>query len=209
MRRKTLFYTVNLIIPCMGISFLTILVFYLPSDSGEKVSSRDNGNQLGALARVRPEKGRCETSLIGSTAAEQIWAEKSWIIFKVFIIRQPTCSIRLRSQSLCQRKTSWGSKAFSSRVFTFFQAASHLEKSSLFASFLPGGWRNLERAEAPKVNKRNKWRKREGERDNFKLLSEPHQSAEGEDMNYESVYRFNEELWRVLMRQISNRRCFH
>ena len=38
MRRKTLFYTVNLIIPCMGISFLTILVFYLPSDSGEKVT---------------------------------------------------------------------------------------------------------------------------------------------------------------------------
>jgi nicotinic acetylcholine receptor len=41
MRRKTLFYTVNLIIPCMGISFLTVLVFYLPSDSGEKVSSHD------------------------------------------------------------------------------------------------------------------------------------------------------------------------
>ena len=39
MRRKTLFYTVNLIIPCMGISFLTVLVFYLPSDSGEKVTS--------------------------------------------------------------------------------------------------------------------------------------------------------------------------
>lgn len=38
MRRKTLFYTVNLIIPCMGISFLTVLVFYLPSDSGEKVT---------------------------------------------------------------------------------------------------------------------------------------------------------------------------
>ena len=39
MRRKTLFYTVNLIIPCVGITFLTILVFYLPSDSGEKVLS--------------------------------------------------------------------------------------------------------------------------------------------------------------------------
>ncbi|KAK4288611.1 hypothetical protein Pmani_038368 [Petrolisthes manimaculis] len=38
MRRKTLFYTVNLIIPCVGISFLTVLVFYLPSDSGEKVA---------------------------------------------------------------------------------------------------------------------------------------------------------------------------
>ena len=38
MRRKTLFYTVNLIIPCVGISFLTVLVFYLPSDCGEKVT---------------------------------------------------------------------------------------------------------------------------------------------------------------------------
>ncbi|XP_064459791.1 acetylcholine receptor subunit alpha-like 1 [Ornithodoros turicata] len=38
MRRKTLFYTVNLIIPCVGISFLTVLVFYLPSDSGEKIT---------------------------------------------------------------------------------------------------------------------------------------------------------------------------
>ncbi|XP_039306574.1 acetylcholine receptor subunit alpha-like 1 isoform X2 [Solenopsis invicta] len=38
LRRKTLFYLVNLIIPCVGISFLSVLVFYLPSDSGEKVS---------------------------------------------------------------------------------------------------------------------------------------------------------------------------
>lgn len=40
MRRKTLFYTVNLIIPCMGLSFLTVLVFYLPSESGEKASKK-------------------------------------------------------------------------------------------------------------------------------------------------------------------------
>ncbi|KAH7637673.1 Acetylcholine receptor subunit alpha-like 1 [Dermatophagoides farinae] len=38
LRRKTLFYTFNLIIPCVAISCLSILVFYLPSDSGEKVS---------------------------------------------------------------------------------------------------------------------------------------------------------------------------
>ena len=41
MRRKTLFYTVNLIIPCVGISFLTVLVFYLPADSGEKASGEE------------------------------------------------------------------------------------------------------------------------------------------------------------------------
>lgn len=38
LRRKPLFYTVNLVTPCLGISFMTILTFYLPSDSGEKVS---------------------------------------------------------------------------------------------------------------------------------------------------------------------------
>ncbi|VDM79174.1 unnamed protein product [Strongylus vulgaris] len=38
LRRKPLFYTVNLVFPCVGISFLTIAVFYLPSYSGEKVT---------------------------------------------------------------------------------------------------------------------------------------------------------------------------
>ena len=38
MRGKTLFHTINLIIPSIAISFLTVLVFYLPSDSGEKIA---------------------------------------------------------------------------------------------------------------------------------------------------------------------------
>ncbi len=37
-RRKTLFYTVNLIIPTVLISFLSIFVFYLPTDEGEKMT---------------------------------------------------------------------------------------------------------------------------------------------------------------------------
>ncbi|XP_036340124.1 acetylcholine receptor subunit beta-like 1 [Rhagoletis pomonella] len=38
-RRKTLFYTVNLILPTVLISFLCVLVFYLPAEAGEKVIS--------------------------------------------------------------------------------------------------------------------------------------------------------------------------
>lgn len=38
LRRKTLFYTVNLIIPCVLISFVSVCVFALPADAGEKIT---------------------------------------------------------------------------------------------------------------------------------------------------------------------------
>ena len=38
LRRKTLFYTVNLILPCILISMLSMIVFYLPATAGEKVT---------------------------------------------------------------------------------------------------------------------------------------------------------------------------
>lgn len=38
MRRKSLFYTVNVIIPTFLISFLSVCVFYLPTDDGEKIT---------------------------------------------------------------------------------------------------------------------------------------------------------------------------
>ncbi|XP_037667477.1 neuronal acetylcholine receptor subunit alpha-4 isoform X1 [Choloepus didactylus] len=37
-RRLPLFYTVNLLVPCLLVSCLAVLVFYLPSDCGEKVT---------------------------------------------------------------------------------------------------------------------------------------------------------------------------
>uniref|UniRef100_UPI00398EF685 neuronal acetylcholine receptor subunit beta-3-like n=1 Tax=Pristiophorus japonicus TaxID=55135 RepID=UPI00398EF685 len=38
LRRLPLFYTLFLIVPCLGLSLLTVLVFYSPSDEGEKLS---------------------------------------------------------------------------------------------------------------------------------------------------------------------------
>ena len=38
LRRKTLFYTVNLIIPCVLISFVSVCVFALPAEAGEKIT---------------------------------------------------------------------------------------------------------------------------------------------------------------------------
>ena len=38
LRRKPLFYTVNMIVPCVLISFLSACVFYLPADAGEKMT---------------------------------------------------------------------------------------------------------------------------------------------------------------------------
>ncbi|XP_048107923.1 neuronal acetylcholine receptor subunit alpha-7 isoform X2 [Alosa alosa] len=38
MRRRTLYYALNLLIPCVLISGLALLVFLLPADSGEKIS---------------------------------------------------------------------------------------------------------------------------------------------------------------------------
>lgn len=38
LRRKTLFYTVNLIIPCILISFVSVCVFLLPADACEKIT---------------------------------------------------------------------------------------------------------------------------------------------------------------------------
>lgn len=38
LRRKTLFFTINLLTPCVLISFLSVLTFYLPADAQEKVT---------------------------------------------------------------------------------------------------------------------------------------------------------------------------
>ncbi|KAJ6219373.1 hypothetical protein RDWZM_005185 [Blomia tropicalis] len=58
-RRKTLFYTVNLILPTVLISFLCILVFYLPSEAGNIMSNETSPTQhhpncIGSVAPPPP-----------------------------------------------------------------------------------------------------------------------------------------------------------
>lgn len=38
LRRRTLYYALNLLIPCVLLSSMTLLVFLLPANSGEKIS---------------------------------------------------------------------------------------------------------------------------------------------------------------------------
>ena len=38
MRRKPLFYVFNMILPCLLITLVALLGFYIPSDSGEKIA---------------------------------------------------------------------------------------------------------------------------------------------------------------------------
>lgn len=90
MRRKTLFYTVNLIIPCMGISFLTILVFYLPSDSGEKVSLKGTINLT--RANKQSESFCCQPRLKRSVCRQtgaRSWmqAQKHELVFQTATLR--------------------------------------------------------------------------------------------------------------------------
>lgn len=45
MRRRTLYYGLNLVIPCMLITLMTILGFMLPPDAGEKIGLRKENSR--------------------------------------------------------------------------------------------------------------------------------------------------------------------
>ena len=81
MRSETPFYTVNLIVPCMDISFLTVLVFYLPSDSGQKASYTMYGHLLpdysGFLSSVGLRR-ECKLHIV--------WTSPSWLFWCSFYL---------------------------------------------------------------------------------------------------------------------------
>lgn len=48
-RRRSLFYVSNLVVPCMLMSSLSLLVFVMPPESGEKVTCGKAANQYSRL----------------------------------------------------------------------------------------------------------------------------------------------------------------
>ena len=64
MRRKPLFYVFNMIMPCFLITLVALLGFYVPSDSGEKVSM---GLMTSRLLRLRIKVSMGITTLLSMT----------------------------------------------------------------------------------------------------------------------------------------------
>lgn len=59
-RRRTLYYALNLLIPCVLLSSMTLLIFLLPADSGEKISlgtmnERWGGGNVKWLPGIEPQ----------------------------------------------------------------------------------------------------------------------------------------------------------
>lgn len=48
-RRKPLFYVINILVPCVLISFMVALVFYLPADSKPALGHRSPAWDLGVI----------------------------------------------------------------------------------------------------------------------------------------------------------------
>jgi hypothetical protein len=94
-QRKTLFYTVNLIIPCMGISFLTVLVFYLPSDSGEKVGVAVR-KESGEGAKISAKFGICTVVDLNVTLVITIYAPLFPMVREVIFYAGKTHNRRFR-----------------------------------------------------------------------------------------------------------------
>lgn len=67
LRRRTLFYALNLLIPCVLLSSMTLLVFLLPANSGEKIS----------LGEARMKDGvnetRCKSNKVENTTYNTAW----------------------------------------------------------------------------------------------------------------------------------------
>uniref|UniRef100_A0A674D7G8 Neuronal acetylcholine receptor subunit alpha-5 n=1 Tax=Salmo trutta TaxID=8032 RepID=A0A674D7G8_SALTR len=134
-RRLPLFYTLFLIIPCIGLSFLTILVFYLPSNGGEKISLCTSVLVsltvfLLVIEEIIPSSSKV-IPLIGEYLVFTMIFVTLSIVITVFAI-----NIHHRSSSTHQGMAPWVRRIFLHRLPKLLCMRSHVDRYAT-----PGGAR--------------------------------------------------------------------
>ncbi|XP_077007814.1 neuronal acetylcholine receptor subunit beta-3 [Tamandua tetradactyla] len=128
LRRLPLFYTLFLIIPCLGLSFLTVLVFYLPSDEGEKLSLSTSVLVsltvfLLVIEEIIPSSSKV-IPLIGEYLLFIMIFVTLSIIVTVFVI-----NVHHRSSSTYHPMAPWVKRLFLQTLPKFLCMESHADRS--------------------------------------------------------------------------------
>ncbi|XP_029000026.1 neuronal acetylcholine receptor subunit alpha-5 isoform X2 [Betta splendens] len=137
-RRLPLFYTLFLIIPCIGLSFLTILVFYLPSNGGEKISLCTSVLVsltvfLLVIEEIIPSSSKA-IPLIGEYLVFTMIFVTLSIVITVFAI-----NIHHRSSSTHNSMAPWVRRIFLHRLPKLLCMRSHVDRYATSAGGRAGG----------------------------------------------------------------------
>uniref|UniRef100_A0A2K5DE60 Cholinergic receptor nicotinic beta 3 subunit n=1 Tax=Aotus nancymaae TaxID=37293 RepID=A0A2K5DE60_AOTNA len=130
LRRLPLFYTLFLIIPCLGLSFLTVLVFYLPSDEGEKLSLSTSVLVsltvfLLVIEEIIPSSSKV-IPLIGEYLLFIMIFVTLSIIVTVFVI-----NVHHRSSSTYQPMAPWVKRLFLQKLPKLLCMKHHVDRCSI------------------------------------------------------------------------------
>ncbi|XP_012331412.2 neuronal acetylcholine receptor subunit beta-3 [Aotus nancymaae] len=130
LRRLPLFYTLFLIVPCLGLSFLTVLVFYLPSDEGEKLSLSTSVLVsltvfLLVIEEIIPSSSKV-IPLIGEYLLFIMIFVTLSIIVTVFVI-----NVHHRSSSTYQPMAPWVKRLFLQKLPKLLCMKHHVDRCSI------------------------------------------------------------------------------
>ncbi|XP_069546569.1 neuronal acetylcholine receptor subunit alpha-5 isoform X2 [Brachyistius frenatus] len=148
--RLPLFYTLFLIIPCIGLSFLTILVFYLPSNGGEKISLCTSVLVsltvfLLVIEEIIPSSSKA-IPLIGEYLVFTMIFVTLSIIITVFAI-----NIHHRSSSTHHGMAPWVRRIFLHRLPKLLCMRSHVDRYATAGEGRAGGGMNRMKDSAPEL----------------------------------------------------------
>ena len=81
-RRKPLYYVFNLILPCIFITAVTLLVFYLPAESGEKVMMHFKCVNITVVNHGTPP-GHFEVYLVVKIIGSLSYSKYHWLLYSI------------------------------------------------------------------------------------------------------------------------------